>query len=371
VRGRKKIYFIFYYIGVYRNKCNLVTCNLTTLIGLEPERSNKMSKPNWMGRDEQEERRKMAMKKEPPLDQSAELSQLTKLRKREMELERKLDEIPSSENSMEAELNYVRDQIVNLEVQIDLEPGETYIDKINRETDEKLMDLMDQNKKDVADAFAVKGSVLKGKKPAKENPAEENPMTAAEIVKRRYQDGWNDYSALLRAKRGVEEGKWGNENELYHLNARLNELKPRRHTTLTGGDPNGLDQHEPGAKLDAGKPQAGLLASDFHRALNLVIRVIDYGANKYTRSGWLRVPDAEKRYKDALYRHLLAMESEENDQESKLPHLAHAAWNALALLELATRREEDVEAMKAPEWEETDPGNPPAMNNGIGGLGPS
>ena len=105
-------------------------------------------------------------------------------------------------------------------------------------------------------------------------------------------------------------------------------------------DPDRTGAHEPGAKLDAGKPMAGLFAQDFPRALKKIIEVVTFGAIKYTPSGWLRVPDAERRYKDALHRHLLEMEIEELDPDSSLPHLAHAAWNVLALLELKLRKEE-------------------------------
>jgi hypothetical protein len=61
-----------------------------------------------------------------------------------------------------------------------------------------------------------------------------------------------------------------------------------------------------------------------------------FGADKYTLHGWLAVENGEERYMDALFRHLLA--DEETDAESDLPHLAHAAWNALAVLELHLRR---------------------------------
>jgi len=114
-------------------------------------------------------------------------------------------------------------------------------------------------------------------------------------------------------------------------------------------DPLGTGVHEPGAKLDAGKQRSGLFVQDFARAIAAVVRVVTFGADKYSKSGWLKVPDADLRYKDAMYRHLFAMETEENDPDSGYPHLAHAAWNVLALLELRLRRAEG----KNPEWTET------------------
>lgn len=101
-------------------------------------------------------------------------------------------------------------------------------------------------------------------------------------------------------------------------------------------DPNGIDQHAPGAKLDSGKQLAGVLL-DFSRALEAVADVGTFGANKYTRGGWQSVPGGELRYMDALMRHLLKMQREELDPDSGLEHLAHLAWNCLAVLELKRR----------------------------------
>jgi hypothetical protein len=98
-------------------------------------------------------------------------------------------------------------------------------------------------------------------------------------------------------------------------------------------DPNDLDQHTPGAKLDAGKNRLGLVINGFSKALAAVGEVGTYGANKYTPNGWLSVVEAEERYTDAMYRHLLAEASGElKDPETEIHHAAHACWNALARL---------------------------------------
>lgn len=97
--------------------------------------------------------------------------------------------------------------------------------------------------------------------------------------------------------------------------------------------------HTPGVKDDSGKSRTGLMFSNFANALLAVSEVSTYGANKYTPNGWLTVPDGRDRYTDALFRHLLAGFSQKNDPESNLDHLAHAAWNALAILELTIRKE--------------------------------
>lgn len=101
------------------------------------------------------------------------------------------------------------------------------------------------------------------------------------------------------------------------------------------------DLHVPGAKDDKGKPMAGVLL-DFSRALRTVVDVGTYGAKKYTRTGWATVPEGSQRYLDAMMRHLLAMDVDPDglDKETGLPHLAHIAWNALAVLELQARRKE-------------------------------
>lgn len=102
-------------------------------------------------------------------------------------------------------------------------------------------------------------------------------------------------------------------------------------------DPNGRSMHEPGAKADAGKIKAGLVG-DFGLALLAVAEVGTHGADKYTRGGWQHVPNGQERYTDAMWRHLLKAGQEEFDGDSGLSHAAHAAWNALAVLELECRR---------------------------------
>ena len=102
-------------------------------------------------------------------------------------------------------------------------------------------------------------------------------------------------------------------------------------------DPNGKSQHEAGAKLDAGKNRLGLVLHGFSLALREVGKVGTYGAAKYTPNGWVEVPDGFDRYTDAMYRHLLAEYDNPGDQDTGLLHAAHAAWNALARLELVLR----------------------------------
>lgn len=89
-------------------------------------------------------------------------------------------------------------------------------------------------------------------------------------------------------------------------------------------------------KFDADKVDMQLVMSGFSTALYEVSAVATFGANKYTRDGWKQVDDAHHRYSAALHRHINAHERGElADPESGQLHLAHAAWNALAILQLA------------------------------------
>lgn len=93
-----------------------------------------------------------------------------------------------------------------------------------------------------------------------------------------------------------------------------------------------------GIKDDIGKVKAALVLGDFAGALMSISAVGTFGANKYSEHGWLTVQNAINRYEDAMLRHwLLHKQGQIYDAESGLPHLAHFAWNALAILELQDR----------------------------------
>ena len=87
-------------------------------------------------------------------------------------------------------------------------------------------------------------------------------------------------------------------------------------------------------KADNGKPKLSLVPPEIIR--NIAV-VREYGNNKYPKGGkdnWKKVePD---RYKDALFRHLLAYieDPEGVDEESGIPHLWHLACNVAFLCEL-------------------------------------
>lgn len=106
---------------------------------------------------------------------------------------------------------------------------------------------------------------------------------------------------------------------------------------FSGGLPMGIGNtpmpkvKEPkGFKADAGKADWSLLPIE---AVEEIIKVLEFGKDKYTVDGWKDVPNAENRYYSALMRHVAEYrKGEKFDSETGLPHIAHAATNALFLI---------------------------------------
>lgn len=94
-------------------------------------------------------------------------------------------------------------------------------------------------------------------------------------------------------------------------------------------DPTGLGQHEKGAKMDGGKLRWHLLPLS---TIEGVVRIMTFGAEKYTEDGWKDVPQAKERYFSAMMRHWLAIQKgETTDPESGMPHYYHFLCNAVFL----------------------------------------
>ena len=86
-----------------------------------------------------------------------------------------------------------------------------------------------------------------------------------------------------------------------------------------------------GRKFDGGKPQYGLIPPV---AMLEMVKVLTEGAKKYEPNNWKHVPDAKRRYFDAIERHIwLWKMGEQNDPETGLNHLAHAMCGISFLLE--------------------------------------
>ena len=87
-----------------------------------------------------------------------------------------------------------------------------------------------------------------------------------------------------------------------------------------------------GVKYDDNKPEYSLLPPV---ALLEMTKNLTFGAQKYCRENWRRVPDAKRRYFDAAFRHMqLWHMGETDDPENNLHHLAAAAVNLMFILEL-------------------------------------
>lgn len=102
-----------------------------------------------------------------------------------------------------------------------------------------------------------------------------------------------------------------------------------------------------GIKHDSEKPAISamlhpLLANaHFLPIVRAVTSVLRYGAEKYTANNWTKVTPKE-RYLDAALRHLSAVDNGQwLDDESKLPHVAHAACSVLMYGALALRDRKD------------------------------
>lgn len=88
---------------------------------------------------------------------------------------------------------------------------------------------------------------------------------------------------------------------------------------------------EGGIKKDQGKPQHDLIP---YESLDEIAKVLTFGCLKYSRSDWAKGIKFS-RLLSAAYRHMGKFNAGEDiDNESLLPHVAHAATNLIMLLYL-------------------------------------
>lgn len=81
-------------------------------------------------------------------------------------------------------------------------------------------------------------------------------------------------------------------------------------------------------RFNKGKPKWSLV---HYKSLEPLVRVLETGANKYSRNNWKLGLDRDE-ILDSLQRHLAAlMDGEEFDEESELPHVGHIMANAMFL----------------------------------------
>lgn len=99
-----------------------------------------------------------------------------------------------------------------------------------------------------------------------------------------------------------------------------------------------------GPKYDGGKLQYSLIPPVATAAL---AEVLTFGAQKYAPNSWQTVEDGERRYLDALMRHLEAYrDGEEIDPESGLSHLKHLICNTAFLLHFEAERQPEAKLEK-------------------------
>mgnify|MGYP006921352461 CR=1 FL=1 len=95
-----------------------------------------------------------------------------------------------------------------------------------------------------------------------------------------------------------------------------------------------------GLKYDKGKPRMWLLPL---LSLVEIARVLTFGAEKYAPNSWQNVENAVERYSNALLRHLASIQDGEiYDQESGLLHWSHVGCNALFLIWLTIKKENNA-----------------------------
>lgn len=90
---------------------------------------------------------------------------------------------------------------------------------------------------------------------------------------------------------------------------------------------------EPGLRYDAGKTRWDLVPPEFEE----VVDVYTFGSRKYADHNWERGMSWGRVF-GSLFRHVWKFwRGETIDSESGLHHMAHAAWNCIALLVYSRR----------------------------------
>jgi hypothetical protein len=93
--------------------------------------------------------------------------------------------------------------------------------------------------------------------------------------------------------------------------------------------------NEPGLRYDKGKPRWDLLPAD---ALEELVLVYTRGAEKYAERNWEKGMSWSRCFRSMLSHTWKWWGGEQFDDETGLHHLAHVAWNALALVAYEKRK---------------------------------
>ena len=106
-----------------------------------------------------------------------------------------------------------------------------------------------------------------------------------------------------------------------------------------------------GVKFDNDKNRYDLLAYD---SLDKIVQVYTFGAKKYNDWNWAKGMKWGRVF-GAIQRHLTAFwQGEDLDPESKLPHLSHAGWGILTLLNYMDTKPELDDRYKLKKFDDKD-----------------
>lgn len=134
--------------------------------------------------------------------------------------------------------------------------------------------------------------------------------------------GENQRSIMVEDRPFKSQGFDRDGDEVLTLSSFQGPVKEVRITSETGGQ-----KGQKRARLGSVDPLALLTLAE----------VSGFGAEKYAAFNFLKGYDWDLSY-DALQRHAMAFwNGEENDPESGLPHITHAAWHALCLTSFLLR----------------------------------
>ncbi len=102
------------------------------------------------------------------------------------------------------------------------------------------------------------------------------------------------------------------------------------------------EQPKEGRKDDDGKIDYTLLLQDLHRAVDSVVKVLQFGANKYGRSNYSKV--SSERYDRANLRHVMEhLRGNLLDKDTNEPHLSHAVCCLLFEIERQLKDKENTD----------------------------
>jgi hypothetical protein len=97
-------------------------------------------------------------------------------------------------------------------------------------------------------------------------------------------------------------------------------------------------------KKDIGKTRWDVLP---WRQIDQIAQVMTYGANKYGDTNWNQIENGVERYFAAAMRHITAWRlGEYVDEESNLPHLAHAMCSLMLVKDLCEKAMRDSTAQQ-------------------------